>query len=141
MQQRSYNTKQRSMIWEYIEAKNGGEHFSVEDILEYFRKKGQTVGKSTVYRYLDKLVAQGTVKRFFNGDGESACYQYDDTAHCSEHYHCKCVDCGCLLHIDCEQLLSMSEHIENEHSFTINPSKTILYGQCEKCRFKNRNKK
>lgn len=50
-----YKTKQRESILQYL-IQNKDKHISVEDIVEHLKKKGEAVGKTTVYRYLDVLV-------------------------------------------------------------------------------------
>ena len=69
---------------------------SAEEISRYLAEEGSPVGKATVYRCLDRLVEQGTVRKFLLGEGESACYQYQ-TGECHSHYHLKCACCGALL--------------------------------------------
>ena len=61
-------------------------------------------------------------------------YQYNDTAVCSEHYHLKCIKCGGIIHLDCSFMINMEQHIEENHNFWVDNSKTIIYGICEKCK-------
>lgn len=61
-------------------------------MFDYLRAQQSPVGKSTVYRCLDRLVSQGRARRYFLGDGARACYQYvDGQGACREHFHLKCL--------------------------------------------------
>lgn len=131
-----YNTKQRELILKCL-SESEGEHIKADDILEYLKNNDTPVGKSTVYRYLDALVEQDIVRKYNIEDGQGACYQFignDGHCKCREHYHLKCSECGELFHVSCNFMDKINEHILNEHNFTIDNSKTVFYGLCEKCK-------
>ena len=129
----SYKTRQRELIWEYLRA-HSDQHVGAEDIAEHLRRQGTAVGKSTVYRTLDRLVAQGTLRRFYLEEGMSACYQLiPEEGSCREHFHLKCLSCGRLIHMECSFLQEVQAHIVQEHRFLIDQSKTVFYGLCENC--------
>lgn len=112
----------------------GDKHFTIDDICKMLSKKGETVGRTTVYRFVEKLSDEGLLRKYNMPSGESACYQYvgENTA-CHEHFHLKCEKCGSLIHMDCKEIYSLSLHIKNHHRFNINPLKTVIYGICEGC--------
>lgn len=126
-----YNTKQGDLILRLIR-ENGGRHLTAEDIVRRLADSGCAVGKSTVYRHLERLTREGTVRRFVLHDGESACYQFAGDC-CCNHYHLKCSRCGRLLHVECEYLDKVSEHIYEHHGFTLSEENTVLYGLCADC--------
>lgn len=129
-----YRTKQRELILNYF-IENKGRHVTAEEVVGHLREQGTNVGKSTVYRYLEKLVEQGIVRRFFIEEGYGACYQYmGEDKQCHEHFHLKCVSCGVLFHIQCAFLIEAEKHILNDHDFIIDNTKTVLYGLCDKCK-------
>lgn len=128
-----YKTKQREMILDYM-IKNKDIHVTADMIINYFKLHGTPIGKTTVYRNLDKLVAENVVRKFTIEDGVSACYQYaPDGSRCREHYHFKCSECGKLFHVHCDFMNEISEHVYKEHKFVIDSSKTVFYGMCEEC--------
>ena len=128
-----YKTKQRDLILGYLVSRKGV-HITVDDVVEHFKKTGNSVGKSTVYRYLDLLVKSGAVRKYIVEEGASACYQYfDNSGDCHAHYHLKCSGCGELIHVECEYLDQVNSHVFEHHGFTIDNSKTVLYGLCAKC--------
>lgn len=136
MKQKSYNTKQKTAI--IREIKNMGDgHFTVDGLCKILVEKGETVGRTTVYRCLEKLSAEGFLRKYTAQAGESVCYQYvSEKRDCHEHFHLKCEKCGSLIHMECEQMHSFSEHIKGHHGFSVNPFKTVIYGTCEVCKAK-----
>lgn len=129
----TYKTKQRDLILALL-INNKNSHLTAEDVFEKLRSGGNSVGKSTVYRYLDRLVEEGKVRKFVVDDISSACFQYiDEQDECHEHYHLKCSDCGMLFHVECEYLDDLNKHIFSHHKFKIDNLKTVLYGLCENC--------
>ena len=133
MEKNGYKTKQRDIILQVL-IENKARHMTVDELIDCLREKNAAVGKSTIYRYLDKLVEAGQVRRFFVEEGMSACYQFNDHGNaCITHYHLKCVCCGKLFHVECEFLDGLKKHIFDQHHFTVDNSKTVLYGCCEHC--------
>lgn len=133
MTKSNYNTKQKSAVSD--ELKNMGDsHFTVDSFCELLSKKGQNIGRTTVYRYLEKFSESGLLRKFVMPQGNSVCYQYiGDNIHCREHFHLKCEKCGRLIHIDCDEMNSFLSHIKTHHGFSVNPLKTVIYGVCERC--------
>lgn len=129
----TYKTKQKDQIMELL-IKNKDHHLTADELMAALNQDKPGVGKTTVYRYLDKLVSQGVVRKYFFEEGKSACYQYmEQNRVCNEHYHLKCVDCGRLFHLECNYLSEMDSHIRNHHDFLVDHSKTVLYGHCSTC--------
>ena len=124
-----YRTRQRAEIINYLEA-HAGSHLTTEEILAAL----PNVGRSTVYRMLESLVKDGTVRRFAGEAGRSACFQYvGETGSCHEHFHLKCTDCGKVIHLECEKLTECSAHILEEHGFRTDLARTLIYGRCLEC--------
>ncbi len=133
----NYNTKHRAEITAFL-MNRAGKHVTVSDVCKYFEKKGVAIGVTTVYRQLDKMVEEGLVNKYILDNNSSACYEYvasekqiDNMVSC---YHCKCEKCGRLIHLHCDEIMGIIKHIEEEHSFTVNPRRTVFYGLCENCR-------
>lgn len=128
----NYKTKQRDLVLSCI-AETQGRHFTADDIAEMLDKKGTHVGKTTVYRHLDRFLAEAIIRKYTLGDKNCACYQYISDKSC-EHFHLKCTKCGKLIHADCDFLDKLSAHIEAHHDFLIDGSRTVFYGLCTDCR-------
>jgi Fur family ferric uptake transcriptional regulator len=133
-----YHTRQGQLILDYMKTL-GGSHVTAGQLVSRFAAAGETsISQTTIYRRLEKLLAQGKIRKYFLSDGESACYQYvDEDQNCREHFHLKCEVCGDLIHADCDLLDAINEHLLAEHDFQINALKTVLYGTCKKCLSEN----
>lgn len=129
----NYNTKQREAILQYIISLDGA-HVTAAQIAEHFQKEELSIGRTTIYRHLDKLTESGEVRRYTADGVSGACYQYMGIAKsCQDHFHLKCEGCGQLLHLECDALNKISRHIFESHDFEVNALKTVLYGKCGKC--------
>lgn len=128
-----YKTKQKEIILDYL-IDNKDIHLTAGEITAHLRETGNSVGTSTVYRQLDKLVAGGTVRKYIVDENSPACYQYvSGDGKCCEHFHLKCTECGKLIHTECSLLSRISEHMNESHGFLVDNSKTLLYGICKEC--------
>ena len=117
--EKNYRTKQRANILKYLK-ENNANPVTADEIIEYFKKIDNPIGKSTVYRTPER--------------GMSACFQYiDNEESCNSHYHMQCTKCGALIHLECDEINELSNHILKEHKFKLDTCKTILYGECENC--------
>ncbi len=130
-----YKTKQRDVLLDYFETVPGV-HFTVGDVCEYFKAKGTPIGQSTVYRQLEGMVDEGIVNKYIIDGNSPACFEYtgkeshSDSTVC---FHCKCEKCGKLIHLHCEELAGIQNHLKEHHQFTLNAMRTVFYGLCEQC--------
>ena len=129
----SYNTKQCEAVFEYI-VSLGNTHVTAAQVVGFFEDKEASVGRTTVYRNLEKLVQEGKLRKY-NVDGMiGACYQYINVNdRKQQHLLLKCEECGELIHLDCDMLDGIHLHIYQDHTFKVNPAKTVFYGKCEEC--------
>ncbi len=134
-----YNTRQNALILSYIKTLKG--HFTANDIFEHFRLSDTPVGSATIYRQLDRFVQEGLVNRYVIDESSGCCYEYvhHNHTHKGECYHCKCEGCGKLIHLGCEEISSLNEHLLKDHNFLVDPHKTVFYGLCNECRAKGTN--
>lgn len=133
-----YKTKQREELIEYLETVPG-EHITVTDVCDHFKGKGLPIGQTTVYRQLERMVDEGLVGKYIIDNGTSACFEYlgaDAHEGAPVCFHCKCEQCGVLIHLHCEELSGIAGHLLEEHGFALNPMRTVFYGLCEDCRKK-----
>ena len=126
----SYNTKQKDIVERFFYENNGC--FKVEDIYNGIIEKGGKIGKVTVYRRVEKLLEEGVIRRFTD-EGSAAYYMLVERNDCNRHFHLKCVKCGDITHLDCNEMNGIFRHVKEEHKFSINPCITVLYGLCERC--------
>ena len=136
MSKTKYNTKQKTAILRYVKEVTD-KHFTVDSLCEIMANNGDTVGRTTVYRFLEGMSKDGLLRKYAASQGESVCYQYvgEHTA-CNEHFHLKCEKCGSLIHMECDKTCELVNHIKIHHGFLLNPLTTVIYGVCEDCAVK-----
>ncbi|MBR3242134.1 MAG: transcriptional repressor [Parasporobacterium sp.] len=134
-----YKTKQKEILVNYLKSMPGV-HFTAGDICDYMKTQGETIGQSTVYRRLESLVDEGILNKYTVDGTSSACFEYvgaDSHGNETVCYHCKCEKCGKLIHLHCDEIKEIQEHLLKGHRFQMDPRRTVFYGLCEKCRGAN----
>lgn len=133
MKEKVYHTKQRAFLLECLED-NAGRHMTADEILSELKTRNTPVGKATVYRYLEFLEQEGSIRKYVIEEGKGACYEFiGDGSLCSRHFHLKCSRCQKLYHITCEYMSALNQHVLEQHGFVIDNCKTVFYGVCEVC--------
>ncbi len=139
MEKRSkYKTRQREMLLDYLRSSQGA-HVTAFDVYFHLKSLGSSIGQATVYRHLEALVRDGVVNKYTFDSSSPACFEYiyyDNHEKQGICFHCKCEQCGALIHLNCEELKSIKEHLYSKHQFVLNPLRTVFYGTCEACREK-----
>lgn len=134
MAKQEYHTGGRARMKAYLMAL-GNRSASVSDIKAHMDAENCPVNVTTIYRYLDKLEAEGNVIKYAADEQGKATYQYVGREHrCDEHLHLKCVNCGYVEHLDCHFMEEISGHIAKEHGFSLQCKNSVIYGLCRKCR-------
>ena len=132
-----YKTKQQDLILSYLKGTNGA-HFTADDVKRHFASRDCTLGTATIYRQLEKFVADGVVVKYVIDEKSAACFQYVQ-GECARgeaeknHFHIKCEKCGKLIHLDCGELEHLQTHLRENHGISINPFRTVFYGTCADC--------
>lgn len=138
MERISYNTKQKNLILAFLKD-NTDKQLTCDEIVSLINSSGSLVGKTTVYRYLIKLAEVGELRKIIDAKDKITRFQYiDKELHCHSHMHLKCLSCGDFIHLCCDFMNGVNEHISKHHNFTVDNSKTVLYGLCEKCSAKEK---
>lgn len=133
-EKQNYNTKARKYILQYLETCMETT-VGAADILEFLNKNGISVNLTTVYRYLNKLTAERKVIKITEAKTQRSVYQLiRHKKSCDDHLHIKCTKCGKLIHLECEFIDKIKEHIFEDHGFHLECSGSILYGVCDKCK-------
>lgn len=132
----TYHTRQQERLLAYLR-ETQGTHFTAEDVRAHFAATNTAIGIATVYRHLEKLVADGMVTKYVIDEQSAACFEYVGGAcHADapeQHFHLKCESCGTLIHLECDELACIRAHLQNEHGFSLNPFRTVFYGTCGVC--------
>ncbi len=127
-----YSTRQKRELLKFLNERSL-QHFSVDEVVFEMQDRGEKIGRSTIYRYLELLAAQGSVRKY-QKQGVTQYQHVTDDSHCDDHFHMMCSRCGNLMHVDCSLMRAMSDHLMKDHGFMLDPRETILVGVCERCR-------
>ena len=126
-----YNTKQKELILNILKSQD--KDFTIKDI---YNELGGKIGLTTIYRFINKLVISGKIKKSINNDNTSY-YRYLDECNNKNHFYLKCDKCNKLIHIDCNCINELSNHINKIHNFELNNKNIIINGLCKNCRGNN----
>ena len=122
-----YNTKRREEIASFL--MNNSERAFTSEQIACAVLDGDS-GRSTVYRLLSELVADGCIRRITDGT-RHVTYQYVGGEHCHHHLHLKCKGCGRLIHLDESTSREVEERLSTS-GFTIDGGELLL-GTCSDC--------
>ena len=140
MRPTSYQTRQEKALRQCL-ASLRGRHATVCDLRDALAARGERVGRTTVYRRLERLVSAGLARKFVAGPGEPACFAWAGEGAAAEGgYHALCEGCGKVVHLECGELDAVGRHLAAEHRFRIDPGRTVLYGTCPSCQRRGRRK-
>ena len=132
-----YTTSSRTKILDYLKS-NCTRAVNANDIAQYLRTQNSEVNITTIYRYLDKLEKEGTILKYVAQKGDRAVYQYVELGHnCEEHLHLRCSQCGGIVHLECDFMDEIYEHILAHHGFCLSCKDSILTGICKNCQKNN----
>ena len=130
-----YRTKQKEILLDYLETVPGV-HITANDVCEHFKQKGSPIGQATIYRQMESFVDEGILNKYVIDGSSPACFEYmGQNAHKDGKvcFHCKCEKCGRLIHLHCDELEAVRDHLYQEHRFKMNIRRTVIYGLCEEC--------
>lgn len=127
---KSYKTEGRERLISFLSS-NPDMHFTAEEICVHVN--GSLCCQSSLYRNLNNLCEDGYVRKFKSEGQNKSVYQYIGNGSCRDHFHLKCLMCGCIMHLECDISEQMREHIEEHHGFMIDSGRSILYGYCKDC--------
>jgi Fe2+ or Zn2+ uptake regulation protein len=97
---------------------------SVGEILKMLETEGKSYNKTSVYRALDQMVADGTVcRQYFNEN--QAYYELSE----DDHMHLVCSSCGKVEEAECEY-----KQPSSIDGFTVDHHHLTLVGVCQACK-------
>ena len=133
-----YTTRQRAAVLACLK-EHTGQYLGVQDVADAVKKLGVSVGLTTIYRNLDTLVEEGTVRKFVVDKNSAAVYEYLDDPH-TEEFHVKCRACGTLFHLRCSEIermaAALSGHLLEDHGVELDFQSSVIQGLCKVCRAK-----
>jgi Fur family ferric uptake transcriptional regulator len=122
-------TRQRTAVAEALIALD--DFRSAQQLHEYLRAHGDSIGLATVYRTLQALAEAGQVDVLRTADGESLYRRCERREH---HHHLVCRSCGATVEIDGPRVESWASQVGAAHGFTDIEHTIELFGTCQACR-------
>lgn len=121
------NTRQRRAVVAILDDLDG--FASAQEIHDVLKKRGESVGLSTVYRTLQTLVDAAEIDALRNDEGEVLYRQ------CSEghHHHLVCRACGQTVEVEGPTVERWADKIAAENGFTDVQHTLEIFGTCSAC--------
>jgi Fur family ferric uptake transcriptional regulator len=120
-------TKQRAAVAEALESQ--GEFRSAQEIYDIVRKRGDSIGLTTVYRSLQSMADDGQVDVIVRGDGESVYRQCSP----SHHHHLVCRSCRSTVEIDAPDVERWATDVAAKYGFRDVTHTVEVFGVCSRC--------
>jgi Fur family ferric uptake transcriptional regulator len=106
---------------------------SVDDLAEILRKRGEHVGKATIYRTLNLLVEADLARELDFGEGFK---RYEQQAGEARYDHLICTGCGKVERFVRASLDELQAAIAAELGFSVQSRRLKIYGLCRQCQSK-----
>jgi Fur family ferric uptake transcriptional regulator len=120
-------TRQRLVVADALAAT--GRQATAQDLYERLRARAPRIGRATVFRTLEALVAAGVARRL-EGDGHVYAYVACRPGH---HHHLACSRCGRVEEIGEAYIRPVAERVAAERGFRIDDARLDFYGVCARC--------
>lgn len=121
-------TRQRLLVADALAAH--GRQVTAQDLYERLRRREPRIGRATVFRTLEALVAAGVARRL-EQDGHVYGYVACRPEH---HHHLACNRCGRVEEIGEQYVTPMADRLASDLGFTIDDARLDFYGLCAACR-------
>lgn len=128
-------THPRQAITQKILSTRAGEHFSADELWEWFRRKRERISKATIYRTLHLLIQEKVVEEHDFGKGQK---YYERLAERPHHDHLICIHCGRILEFENSNIERLQEEVARREGFTISYHSHKLFGTCSGCHRKTK---
>jgi Fe2+ or Zn2+ uptake regulation protein len=120
-------TRQRLAVADALAA--FGRQITAQDLYGRLRRTDPTIGRATVFRTLESLVASGVARRL-ELDGHVYGYVACRAGH---HHHLACDRCGRVEEIDEAYIRPVAERVAANLGFRIDDARVDFYGLCANC--------
>lgn len=103
---------------------------SAQDLHAELRRRGDSVGLTTVYRHLTHLAEAGSVDTLHTADGEQV-YRLCRTD--SHHHHVVCRSCRSSVEVDGPEVEAWAARVAEQAGFTEVSHTLEVFGTCAEC--------
>lgn len=102
---------------------------TAQELYEVLRRREPRIGRATVFRTLESLVAAGAARRL-ERDGHVYGYVACGPEH---HHHLACELCGRVEEIDEGYIAPVAARLSADMGFEIDDARLDFYGRCARC--------
>ena len=120
-------TRQRAAVQEVLADLH--EFRTAQQIHDELRKRGDSIGLTTVYRTLQSLSEAGELDALRNADGETAYRRCSD----GHHHHLVCRSCGRTVEVSGPAVERWANAVAAEHGFREVSHDLEIFGTCGSC--------
>jgi Fe2+ or Zn2+ uptake regulation protein len=120
-------TRQRLVVADALSAL--GRQVTAQDLYDRLRRRERGIGRATVFRTLEALVAAGVARRL-EQDGHVYGYVACRPEH---HHHLACERCGRVEEIGEAYIQPVAERVAADLGFRIDDARMDFYGLCARC--------
>jgi Fur family transcriptional regulator, ferric uptake regulator len=120
-------TRQRLLVSDALAAM--GRQVTAQELYDRLRPREPRIGRATVFRTLEALVAAGVARRL-EQDGHVYGYVACRPEH---HHHLACDRCGRVEEIDEAYITPVAERLAADRGFTVDDARLDFYGLCAAC--------
>lgn len=103
---------------------------SAQDLHAELRRRGESVGLTTVYRHLTTLADRGIVDVLQSGDGEAVYRLCGSDRH---HHHVVCRSCGASVEVDDPEVEAWAAQVAARAGYTDVSHTLEVFGTCSAC--------
>src|SRR5206468_11414396 len=105
------------------------EHFSAEQLLEWSRRRDQSISRATVYRTVPLLTESGLVREMDFGKD----YKFYDPNYADHpnHSHIICQDCEKIVEFESDKIAKLENEITHQLGFSVKTQRLQITGTCE----------
>src|SRR5437773_4713082 len=105
------------------------EHFTAEQLLDWARRRDQSVSRATVYRTLPLLTESGFVREMDFGKD----YKFYDPNYADHprHSHIICSDCDKIVEFESRKIDKLENEISQRLGFQVKSQRLQITGTCE----------
>ena len=119
-------TPQRQLV---LEAVQGLEHATPDDVFGYVHDRVSGVNMSTVYRTLELLEELGLVRHTHLGHGASTYHSSTEP----DHVHLVCRQCKRVFEVGTDSVSALVDTLRDERGFVTDVGHLTVFGTCADC--------
>lgn len=129
------NTRPRRLIGDWLARLADEERdFATDELWHDLQQEDLRIGRATVFRAVDDLVAEGVLDRVEFGDGTHRYRVCGAATERRHHHHLTCVQCRRVVEIDACLSPETLAAIASTADFSLERHSLELFGRCAACR-------